>query len=597
MLKTRCGIFFILSGFFLYTASALASETEPASELEQIIISKKSAGVSGYADIKAEDIYGRQLFSNLSAGGVDPQSRNPIADIQTDFSIKGSSFQQVLLLLNGRKINDPQTGHLSCDIPITKADISDIALISSADAISAGPDAIGGSIDFRTQRPIGDKALLEAAYGSFSTKSGIFSITQKKKQLAARFSLERVESDGWQDDTDFKKLTASLFSSLDLAAADIDYSFGYQEKEYGAFDFYTPGLGYPSKEWTKTFLSTLTADIQGDSFNLKPQMLWRRHYDKFMLDKTGVRTSYLNHSRTDILSPAINLEKYLEPLGTVNLGQEYAQEKINSTYSGKHTRNRLSTSLEQKKTIGPLSLNITARFDHYDTFSEQGSGGIGLGYGLSEHDKLHFSFARNVRIPSFTELYYSDITTVSNENLSPEKAFIYELGYEHDKQNYKLDFGLFVRQEQDLIEWVKRTPSDATWQAQNIRDAQIQGASLRWRLELNRDFGAVFNYVYTDRRLKKDSYSYKYGQNYTRHLFSSSLDYSCKIGRQSLVFNYKKKPNRDGWLTVDAHLNYNIASHYRAFVNAYDIFNSAYQEIAGVPSPPRSVEFGVAIDW
>ena len=95
---------------------------------------------------------------------------------------------------------------------------------------------------------------LELKSGQYQTKSGLFSISDKIDNLGIRLSLENQESKGFHYDTDFKKFTSTPNSSLDIPDGEFNINLGYQEKEFGAYDFYTPGLGYPSKEWTKTCL-------------------------------------------------------------------------------------------------------------------------------------------------------------------------------------------------------------------------------------------------------------------------------------------------------------------------------------------------------
>ena len=51
------------------------------------------------------------------AVGVDVRQRGPIG-AQTDISIRGGTSEQIIILLNGINICDPQTGHNVMDLPI-----------------------------------------------------------------------------------------------------------------------------------------------------------------------------------------------------------------------------------------------------------------------------------------------------------------------------------------------------------------------------------------------------------------------------------------------------------------------------------------------
>ena len=158
-----------------------------------------------------------------------------------------------------------------------------------------------------------------------------------------------------------------MASTLDFSSGEINLNFGYQEKEFGAYDFYTPGLGYPSREWTRTYLLNSSLNLDKGEITIKPNFLWRRHFDKFMLDKTGIRSKYLVHHRTDMYTPGIYLSKDTSWLGKVGLGLEYSQEKISSTILGGHLRSQESIFIDNSFSFSDyLSLNSAFRIDDYD---------------------------------------------------------------------------------------------------------------------------------------------------------------------------------------------------------------------------------------
>lgn len=502
------------------------------------------------------------------------------------------------MLINGQRVNDPQTAHHNSDIPITQADISAVEVFPGANSSLLGPDAIGGAINFQLKKPEEKKRVLEFSFEGHNSGSALFSITEKMHNLGVRLSVERQQSSGFRYDTDYKKLTSTFNSSLELPRGNMDLMFGYQQKAFGAYDFYTQAMGYPSKEWTRTYLlnSGLSWDQAG--FLFKPSFLWRRHFDKFMLDKTFIRSSYLSHHRTDMFTPGIYAQKETKVLGKIGLGFEYSEEIINSTSLGKHSRYQKSVFVDDALNLFPkLSLGLSWRRDDFEAFHANYTGGLNAKYEFTEGKSFSFGIAKNIRVPSFTELYYNDPTTLGNDSLSTEESLNYQAGYELKNEKLNFSQAFFYRQEEDLIDWVKRTPSQAKWQVENITQADVLGLENRVKLTLNKYLDSELNYTYLNKSIKSQGYLYKYGQNFTNHLVSASFKIQLPFGEQSFIFSFKKKPNRRGWLLLDSYLSLRLPKNSQAFVKATNLFNVEYQEIEGIPQPGRWVEGGLRFDW
>jgi iron complex outermembrane receptor protein len=584
----------------LYCQGSWAGEDQ-VFDLAPIVVQKKIKAFPGTYTLNSEaleDLPISSLVEALGSGPIDLQSRSLQGGIQSDFSLRGSNFQQVLILLDGQRINDPQTAHHNSDLPFTREDIENINIIPGVNSALLGPDAIGGAINFRIKPPEDKKLVLELKGGSYKTASCLFSISEKMDQLGVRFSLEDQGSAGFYEDTDYKKLNTSFASLLEVPDGKMSLDFGYQEKEFGAHDFYTPGQGYLSKEWTRTYLFNTAWELDKGGLLIKPGFLWRRHYDKFMLDKTQLRSNYLNHHRTDMYTPNIYLQNQFAFLGRVGFGLEYGEDKINSTNLGKHSRSHESIFLDLTRDLtARISCDLSGRYDHYDSFTKSSTGTFSLKYRLSKTDILHFDLARSIRLPSFTELYYSDPTTLGNNALSPEQAFNYQAGIDCQKEKLFFGVAIFWRNEKDLIDWVKRSSTQEKWQAENISGSDFLGWEGSGKFDFNEHLSVHGNYTYVDKRKDKNGYLYKYGPNYIRHLLNSAIDLKLPWGTQTLNFSYKKKPDRNGWLLVNMRLSYNLRKKPEIFLNITNLFNVEYQEIEGIPQPGRYIEGGLRIEW
>ncbi|MDD5561555.1 MAG: TonB-dependent receptor [Candidatus Omnitrophica bacterium] len=577
------------------------SAAEPARELEPLVIIKQKQLFLNYYSTdagQAKAFNYQSSLESLSSLPVDLQSRALRSGIQADFSLRGSTFQQVLVLLNGQRINDPQTAHYNSDIPFTKEDIRRVELIPGAGSALFGPDAIGGAVNFTLSAPKEKKAVWEIGSGNNRNGYSLFSLSDRFKDLGFRFSVEDAQSKGFRQDTDYKKFTSSLSTNYEFTEGTWENNFGYQEKDYGAYDFYTPGLGYLSREHTKTFLLNSGLSLSGNGLLIKPNFIWRRHYDKFILDETQVRSTSANQHRTDIFTPSIYLQKEIASWGKFGLGAEWGNERLASTNLGSHLRERKSVFLDNSFSLGSkLDIGSCLRWEDFSGFGRVYTGSLNARFKLTFDMAFNLGISRNMRVPSFTELYYSDSTTIGNDNLVSEKAWNYEAGFEYRQEDFLTGLSLFLRQEKDMIDWVKPDPASASWQARNFTRDNVFGVEYILRKRFNRLFSLDANYTYTDKNIDSQGYIYKYGPNYTSHLVNTVFNLFLPFGRQEVGFNYKKRPGRRGWLLVNCGLNYNLSPDAKVFLHSENILNVEYQDIEGIPQPGRYIEAGMRFQW
>ena len=547
--------------------------------------------------------------------GVDMQSRSAM---QSDFSMRGASFQDVLVLLEGRRINDPQTGHFNSDIPVTAADIGSIDVLPGAESALFGPDAIGGAVNLSLRRPERTERLLDVQGGSHRSLSGLVNVTEAADSAGLRISAEDRTSDGFREDTDFRLRTLSARPAWKADFGRLDGTFGYQEKDFGANDFYTPGLGYLSRERTRTWLADAGSEIEFGPWTLRPDLLWRRHYDRFVLDETGVRSSSVNEHRDDMAVPSLSLRREDEAWGRQGVGAEYGHEEIRSTNIGSHLRRRASVFLDQAKDLtDKASAGAAFRLDAFEGRSADPTGSLALRWKAAKRQFLRASAARSVRLPSFTELYYADPTTQGNASLSPEEAWTYEIGWSLESEAPQggsctgvcaadrsfanappvASISFFRRDEQGFIDWIRRSPSQSKWTAENVTDARVLGAecSAAWAFIPSTRLTA--NYAYADRNVQSEVYNYKYGVNYARHLIQTGLRWDSGVGPQSVSAAFKKKPGRPGWMSVDARASWRLLSGLTCFVEGSNILDKKYEEIEGIPQPGNWLQAGLQLEW
>jgi iron complex outermembrane receptor protein len=589
--------------YFIFVAeSAFGDANENASvDLGKITVSRSgSPNVHSYAAdrdaIEASPF--NSLVQALALEPVDLQSRSPLGGVQTDYSIQGSNFQEVLMLFDGQRINDPQTAHHNSDIPATTEDVEKIEVIPGMTSARFGPDGIGGAIDTVLRRPDADRTVFQGTAGVHASEDTLFSLSRKQKDSGWRLSYEQARSDGFHYYTDFKNWLVTGHMVSGIPDGEFGSYFGYENKEFGAFDFYTPGLGYPSREWTKTYLSTTGLTLDKDGLLIKPNFLWRRHYDQFMLDETGLRSKYLAYHHTDMFTPNIYFQGQAGFLGKLGAGAEYGDERIISTTLGKHGRTHRSVYLDDAKIINDnLSLECSGRLDDYDGFGLAATGSSGFKYKIDDANTLLGGVSRSIRAPSFTELYYIDPTTVGDSGLSEEESLNVQAGYDH--KNDPLGWGqiFFLRQERNSIDWVKHASSDALWRAENRDPATVLGIENYAKWHLNDTFSLNMNYTYLERRADDAGLSFKYGPNYVNHLLNNTLQIHLPFGTQTIGMTYKKKPDRGGYAVMNARFCYNLNKNAELFFKIENLFDKSYQEIVGIPQSGQWIEGGIRFQW
>ncbi|OIO35396.1 MAG: hypothetical protein AUJ74_06545 [Candidatus Omnitrophica bacterium CG1_02_44_16] len=590
---------------FISSAVSLraATELEPIVVRQSVYGSAGSGPVSGV--ITSEDIKGMPVNTPeglLDRLGVDVQARGPYG-VKSDVSINASTFQQVLILVNGVPIKDSQTSHHDLDLYFNLDDVERVEVIPAAASAKYGPGGLGGAINFVLKKAGAaaatgsDKNFISAAGGNHYTAEQKLGLSYSLFKAKNRFSFSNSSSGGSRYDTDFR--TDTFFSSSTWENRDTSYFLdgGYNEKEFGAYDFYTPGKGYPSKEWTNTKFIDARAVLKGERIVFEPRLNFRQHNDKFMLDITRPNL-YLNHHTTDTYQAGGRLSA---PFGKndLGLGADYGQEHIISNNLGRHTRGRWDAYLDPTFELSAsTSLNLTARVDSYTTFDEEFTGALSLKHIIDEKNDVYAAFGRAIRVPTFTELYYSDPTTTGDANLKPESALNFETGWGRKiSETLKGSFSFFVRSESDTIDYTKITIADPKFIARNIAKATTNGINAYLKWEAGKSASFDVRYIFNNKRRDNNGQIFKYGSSYLKHMMDLGIDNKFSGGKNRVDFIMKKKPGRRDWVLVNDRVSFDVKKDVELFIEVYNLLNVEFQEISGVPEQGRLFKGGVKLSW
>lgn len=597
-IKTTKVFSFILAFFFVSLGSGYVFADE--SVLEPIVVERNISDIAGITSLNSsqiERIPANSVLDLLKYLGVDVQERG-FSGNKADISLNASTFQQVLILVNGVRVNDSQTAHHDLDLFFNIDDIERIEVIPAAASSKYGPGGIGGAVNFVLKKQSKTKNSVSAFAGNNDTFGENINISLSEGSIFNNFSASNIQSDGSRYDTDFR--TDTFFNSARFSKDNFSLEFdaGYNEKEFGAYDFYTPSAGYPSKEWINTKFINLGAVIDAGKFIFRPRVDFRQHFDKFMLD---IRTPdlYLNHHRTDAYQFSGEFEIPMEA-GAFTFALGEGSERIISNNLGKHSREYWNAWLEKEFNLSVDSrLMFNARIDDYTTINEEISGSVSYFKDfLNDGASFYAMFGRSIRVPTFTELYYSDPTTAGDPDLKPEQGINLEAGFKRELlRDLACSISYYVRQEYDTIDFTKISSADVKFIARNISEATTHGINigLFWRVKPG--VQADLRYSYANKRVKDNGKIYKYGLNYLKHMALVGLENDFSFGSNRAELEIKKKPGRRAWTLFNDRFSWRLKQSTEVFVEVNNLFNCEYQDIEGVPSEGRGFKAGVKYTW
>ncbi|MFA6128852.1 MAG: TonB-dependent receptor [Bacteroidales bacterium] len=424
---------------------------------------------------------------------IDVRQRGPIG-VQSDISLRGGTFDQFAILINGINFSDPQTGHFHMDIPIPLNLIQRIEVLSGSDVKSLGSNAFTGAINIVTGAPE-NKALqagLSVGQNGFF-ESGISARNHFKKWWEQAGILYQ-KSDGYRENTDFKHLNGFFQTGYSIRRFNVNLMAGGLSKAFGANSFYT--AKYPDQfEKTGSAFTALQAAYSG-KVNLRQSLFYRLHTDEFSLFRTDPPAWYVapNYHLTQTDGSKTDAW-FTSALGKTALGFEYRHETIWSTVLGEisgtqkdipgiagirynhyGSRSHFSLTVEQQVETGRIKWNGGVVFHKVQSVKNyfQVYPGLDISYAASKALKTFISFNRAFRLPTFTELYYKSPVNQGNAALLPETAWHSEAGADYHLHGFSARISGFYRYATQSIDWV-RTASETVWHTENLGKIKTYG--------------------------------------------------------------------------------------------------------------------------
>jgi vitamin B12 transporter len=412
--------------------------------------------------------------------GVDIRRRGPFG-VQSDISIRGGSFDQVLILINGVRMNDAQTGHHTLYLPVEMLDIERIEIIKGPAARIYGQNAFSGAVNIITKTTDKPGFLVNANYGSFSTKQlgANGNLVSKNGKISQKLALNYTESDGYDYNRDFK--TGSFFyqgKALINDLTTLEWFSGAGSRKFGANGFYALPTHKDQYEEVSTSVSSVSLKKVFDQLTLTGRVShrWNDDYYEFVRTKPEI----FSNKTTGIRYTSDVNASYYNKLGVLGLGFEYSFETLKSTGLGNHERGILSGFVEQKFTTKENKLNFIPGL-FINKFSDrdvQIFPGLDVNYKITKALKIYSGLNYANRIPTYTDLYYRSRVEKGNAALLSESVRSIEAGIERSDRYTVLKASVYRNYTQNLIDWTKKTNADTFWIARNYVASDFTGIEL-----------------------------------------------------------------------------------------------------------------------
>ena len=520
---------------------------------------------------------------------LDLEERAPDG-VQADLSIRGSNFGETLVLLNGQRLNDVQSGHHNMDIPVPLDAVSRVEVMRGSGSTLYGSDAAGGVINIITEPPEGMEVRLRAAVGSFGTNQQRGSIAAGTARISEQLTFARDFSSGFMPDRDYRNLQLASTTHLSSAWGASDLTLAYMDHPFGADQFYGD---FNSWENTKTWFAGIR---QAFGERTSASLSFRRHSDLFVLYRDQPQV-FTNHHSDESWQADVRRREPVSKNTTVFYGVEALHESIVSNNLGDHARSRgAAYGAVDFRALRRFSLTISAREEVYRRLSAEFSPTVAGGFWISPSLKLRASASRAFRVPSYTDLYYHDPGNVGSPNLRPERVWTYEGGLVWSPAGaVEGELTVFERRERDGIDYFRSSPTDI-WRALNIQSLDFTGVEASLRVSARR--AGTIDFRYTGIRGVQDTIPV----GFTRYTFNYPVHSGVAAWQATLPGRIVFR-TRLGVLDRRARDPYPLWDIYTAraggrvhpFFQVSNVTSTSYQEVLGVAMPGRTITGGVEL--
>jgi vitamin B12 transporter len=563
--------------------------------------------------------------------GLEIQARGPMGS-QSDIVLRGGTFQQVLVVLDGLRINDPTTGHFSSYVPISPSEIARIEILKGAASSIYGSEAVGGVVSIITKAfdtsQSGDERVVTGGIsaGQYGLWNANLGGTLKRERLLISGGILTNNADG-QDLRGvkgyFHNHTASLAARYQIDdRLHVAYRASYDHRDFAAQNFYTAFASDTATERVQGWLHQMEVSRKMASSVLSFKAGYKRTTDRYLFNAA----SSPNQNVSALWQGLVSWQQTLSEHTDLIAGLHYQRRSIVSNDRGDHTIQQLAPFVSVSHRIGGLILHPSLRFDWREHLGGEIVPQLNVSYKLLNW-RIRASGGKTIRDADFTERYNnfnkSVVTggSVGNPALRAERSFNYELGFDwFVGTNWKVSASYFQRDQKDLIDYVPTAydqmprrenlvPEGSYALAMNIASVKTRGGELdaQYRLQLkeHHQLMGMLGLTVLGSNQSGDVPSF-YLSSHAKVLLNGSLSYQWKRWNVSVSGLFKQRTPREGsaWMTpversyglINSRVSFGLIPRRVSFyAQADNLANVRYSDLLGAVMPGRWLMGGVKI--
>ena len=526
--------------------------------------------------------------------GIDIR-RQGIYGMQADLYIRGGSFDQTLLLIDGIKVEDPQTGHHTLNIALPLEVIKRIEIIKGPAARIFGQNAFTGAINIVTKTNGDLKNNVGFQLGSYNQQHATATLGKSLDNTNVMGHASINSSEGYRYNTDFQNQNYFLKSSFNTKTTPIDVIATFSERKFGGNQFYAINAKEQYEETQSSLVGISTIIKRGD-LKISPQLYWKRNQDMYLYIRNNPSV-YRNLHISNKVGIQIN-SSYSSSIGVTGFGIDVAKVKMNSNRLGNRERWMGNFFLEHRFSLLDNKLDVTpgVAVNYFSEFDFNAFPGIDLGYRINDSFRVYANAGYTYRVPTYNDLYYVGRQDIGNENLVPERAISEEIGLKYFGNKLNASVAFFNRDSDNLIDYTKENEDDK-WQSNNLKRLNSNGieAQLSSPFKLGQytqSLSLGYTYLNEDLGTVKSNFSKYVINSLNQHLTANIKTQFSKNFSQSVVYKFADRANGENYSVVDVQLKLMINT-LELTLTGNNIFNASYIETGIVPMPKGNVLVGL----
>ena len=532
--------------------------------------------------------------------GIDVR-RQGVNGMQADLYIRGGNFDQTLLLIDGIKVDDPQTGHHTLNFALPIEVIERIEIIKGPAARIFGQNAFSGAVNIVTKNNSQNELVTKfqaGSYGQFQAEA-TGSINLENSSHIVHFS--KNFSEGYRENTDFDNQNLFIKSQFNKNKLPINLIATHSERKFGANGFYGIPTANEQYEETQASLLGFSTVIKKGNFTWKPRVYWRRNEDLYLYKRKNP-SAYRNLHITNKIAAELN-GSYTSNVGITGFGVEFSKYYIGSNNLGDNQREIATLFLEHRFQFlnGKFDVTPGIAASYFSDFDNKLFPGIDLGYKINEDLRIYGNIGYTYRVPTYTDLYYIGPQAIGNKNLQPEDALAQEVGIRYNTNRIGLSLVGFNRDSNDLIDYVRINPTDVAFSPQNIQDVNTKGFETQfdYKFKVNTLSQKInLGYTFMEDEIKQTAaVESRYSINSLNHQIVGSYQMQWfKNFTNSIAYRYIERTSGISYNVVDLSAAYKV-NDMEFSVYANNIFNTEYSETGFIPMPKGNMMFGLKYNF